>query len=241
MKNGIRKLVRWLTTAGFATHPRRRAGKIVTYLTANNRLRYFYSHPMHAQALSVIRSVKKEADMLLDDLQAYQLFSAIKKTEGVPGEIAEVGVYMGGSAKLICEATKKPVRLFDTFEGLPEVSESDSTAQFKTGEYSAQLEYVKKTLKQYRNVHFYKGLFPSTAGPIRNKQFSCVHLDVDIYDSTKSGLEFFYPRLSRGGILISHDYPASVGVKKAFDEFFRDKPEIIVELPLCDQCLVIKL
>ena len=41
--------------------------------------------------------------------------------------------------------------------------------------------------------------------------------------------------------MISHDYPASEGVKRAFDEFFYDKPEVIIELTGgCGQCLVVK-
>ena len=52
--------------------------------------------------------------------------------------------------------------------------------------------------------------------------FSFVHLDVDLYQSTKDGLAWFYPRLNRGGILISHDYSNADGVRKAFDEFFAE-------------------
>lgn len=48
--------------------------------------------------------------------------------------------------------------------------------------------------------------------------------------------------MNAGGVIISHDYPDSKGVKRAFDEFFKDKPEIIIELPGHDgQCLVIKV
>ena len=142
----------------------------------------------------------------------------------------------------MCETTeKKSLHLFDTFEGLPGLTKHDSKKQFNKGEYSAQLEMVKKSLKMYPRVFFYKGYFPATSGPVSDKKFSFVHLDVDIYESTLSCLTFFYPRMSRGGVIVSHDYPDAVGVKKAFDEFFQDKLEIIVELPLCDQCIVVKL
>ena len=46
-----------------------------------------------------------------------------------------------------------------------------------------------------------------------------MHLDVDIYDSTSKALAFFYPRMTRGALLISHDYMWAEGVKRAFDEF----------------------
>ena len=48
-------------------------------------------------------------------------------TKKIDGDIAEVGTYRGGSAKLICEAKgEKKLHLFDTFEGFaPADSESD--------------------------------------------------------------------------------------------------------------------
>lgn len=39
----------------------------------------------------------------------------------------------------------------------------------------------------------YQGIFPDTAGPIRESVFSFAHLDVDTYQSTLSCLEFLYP------------------------------------------------
>ena len=74
-----------------------------------------------------------------------------------------------------------------------------------------------------------------------NKKFSFVHLDVDLYKSTLDCLKYFYPRVSRGGVIISHDYPNSDGVNKAFDEFFQDKPEIIIEPFATGQCLIVKV
>jgi len=89
-------------------------------------------------------------------------------------------------------------------------------------------------------THFYRGLFPSTAGPVESKKFSFVHLDVDLYESTRDSLKFFYPRLSPGGILISHDFVSSDGVDAAFREFFADKPEPVIELTGY-QCMFVKL
>jgi hypothetical protein len=45
--------------------------------------------------------------------------------------------------------------------------------------------------------------------------------------------------MEKGGMLISHDYSTVPGVKKAFDEYFADKPETVIELPT-SQCLFIK-
>lgn len=190
---------------------------------------------------SLISSIAKDQRKALSNLE-YRLLSALaEKTEKIDGEIAEVGVYRGGSAKIICETTEKEVHLFDTFSGLPEIGKEDDREQFKKGEYNASYDEVRNYLKEYPNIHYYKGLFPDTAKPVKNKKFSLVHLDVDIYESTLKGLEFFYPRMSTGAVIISHDYTSATGVKKAFDEFFKGKPEVVI-LPFrqSTQCLVIK-
>jgi hypothetical protein len=74
---------------------------------------------------------------------------------------------------------------------------------------------------------------------VKDRQFSLVNFDVDTYESTKKCLEFFYPRMNPGGVILSHDYITAPGVQKAFDEFFVDKPEPVVETA-GSQCIVIK-
>jgi hypothetical protein len=89
-------------------------------------------------------------------------------------------------------------------------------------------------------VRFHKGLFPVTTEPVKDKAFSFVHLDADLYESTMAGLNFFYPRMSPGAILICHDYLTSNGVNAAFRTFFADKPEPVIELTGY-QCMVVKV
>ena len=149
--------------------------------------------------------------------------------------------FTGGSTKLICEAKgNRTLHVFDTFEGLPDLSSEDNKNRFYMGQYSSSFEDVKNYLKKYQNIYFYKGLFPFSAEPVKNNKFSFVHLDVDLYEATLASLKFFYQRMNKGGIIISHDYIEVPGVRKAFDEFFKDKPEPIIELS-GTQCLISKL
>jgi len=190
--------------------------------------------------LDLIRQIKRETRMILDDNEAYQISMAVKRTEKVHGDLAEVGVFMGGSAKLIRESDGvRPLHLFDTFEGIPSVEQIDQPA-FYQGQFAASIQEVKNYLKEYKNIYFYKGIFPATAKPVENKRFSFVHLDVDTYESTLACLQFFYPRMNQGGVLLSHDYINHQGVKKAFDEFFEEKQEPIIEMS-GTQCLIVKL
>lgn len=117
----------------------------------------------------------------------------------------------------------KKLHLFDTFEGMPEVDSSIDL--HKKGDFQdTSIDSVKNYLSNYKDIYFYKGYFPaSLAGTnCHTLTFSFVNLDVDIYESTKSCLEFFYSRLNTGGIILSHDYRSisCPGVKKAIDEFF---------------------
>jgi len=243
MESLMKKIKKWLMTAKVMAIPRRYARKIKIFINSKRHSStFFYNKQLSTDAFNLIKKIRKETRMLLSDFEAYQIYEAVKKTGKIDGDIAEVGVYKGGSAKIICEvAGGKSVHLFDTFEGLPSPCDMDNPRQSHKGDFFASLESVKDYLKIYPNIYFYKGVFPSTSDSIKNKKFSFVHFDVDIYESTLNCLNFFYSRMNKGGVIISHDYSMSDGVRRAFDQFFKDKPEIIIELIGCNQCLVVKV
>ena len=247
MKKIIKFIIAWLGTTKLLSIPRGYVGRSLAYYYSSKGKAIYNIYNFadlqnikNDNGLDLIKQIKRETEMLLADEDAYLIYATVKKTEKIEGDIAEVGVYKGGSAKLMREATGKPLHLFDTFEGLPDLHVKDNPKQFQKGNFFASLESVKRYLNNYPNIHFYKGLFPATAETIKGKKFSFVHLDVDIYESTLNCLTFFYPRMSRGGVIISHDRGVDV-VRKAFDEFFDDKPEIIIEPYMTSQNLVIKV
>lgn len=165
--------------------PRKTLGRIVTYaLQVKGFVLVPYNDSRRGKVIELIRGIKKETEMLLADNEAYQLFATVKAVEKIQGDIAEVGVFKGGSAKLICEAKgNKRLHLFDTFEGIPKVETID-TPKFHNGQYSSSLEDVKNYLKCYDNVLFYRGIFSDNIQPVEDVEFSFVHLDVDTYRST---------------------------------------------------------
>jgi hypothetical protein len=205
----------------------------------------FRNHTIHYEDhfLRVFNEVYTARRALLGIREMHNIFRLAEQVTKIEGDMAEVGVYRGGSARIICEAKAgKRLHLFDTFEGMPEANSSIDRHQ--QGDFSeTSLEDVKGYLSGYDDVMFYKGLFPESARDLlaRPIWFSFVNLDVDLYESTAAGLREFYPRMSRGGIILSHDYRSisCPGVKQAFDEFFLDKPEPIVEL-WDTQCMVVK-
>ena len=71
------------------------------------------------------------------------------------------------------------------------------------------------------------GYFSHTLNTLPDSYFSFVHLDCDIYDSYKQTLEYFYYRMSPGGIILLDEYndPPWPGCNIAVDEFLVGKPE----------------
>lgn len=175
-------------------------------------------------------------------IEAFVIHSIARAQTKVPGDFAEVGVFTGGSARMICEAKgDKHLRLFDTFAGLPEGREIDG-AGMRPGMYACSQAAVARHLDRFPNISYYPGIFPDSVHgneEVENARFALAHFDVDLYEGTLGCLEFFYPRMNPGGVLMTHDYSVLAGVKQAFDEFFADKPEGPIEFPTT-QCMVVK-
>jgi O-methyltransferase len=172
---------------------------------------------------------------LLPELDAYTIYQLITPAVRLKGDIAEIGVYRGGTASILghfADATGKQLHLFDTFAGMPE---TDSVKDWhKKGDFSdTSLDQVRRNLSSVRNVNFYPGFFPATAGPVKDAIFCFVHVDVDIYQSVKDCCDFYYPKLQAGGVMLFDDYGKFTcpGALKAVDEFFADKPEKRFYLP----------
>ena len=193
---------------------------------------------------ALIRRVRRSNTIFLSREEIDQLIDAVQAVRKLDGDLAEVGVFEGATARLMAEASPgKPLHLFDTFEGLPYVDSFEGKVLFRKGQFKARIsaEDLRVALSCYPNVHVYKGIFPDDSGQlVESRRFSFVHLDVDVYRRTKDCLEFFYPRMNKGGILLSHDYILSIGVKKAFDEFFGDKAEPVIRCA-GSQCMIVKV
>jgi len=205
---------------------------------------YYKNNSLIADSVLVNTVLKVKNDSFVKQTleELLNVYLLAQQTNKLQGDIAEVGVYRGGSAKLIAmNKGKRSLHLFDSFEGMKEVSKNDL---HKVADFAdTSLETVQKYLSEFNDVYFYKGWFPHTAGPIKDKQFSLVHVDADLYQSTLDSLIFFYPRMVKGAVFISHDYNSisCPGVIKAFTEFFTDKPELVIQIAGTSQGLFVKL
>ena len=217
-------------------------GNILSKFATNFQFRLL-SFYKDKDIVDLIKNIKKEVDFAFYPYEAFMIYSVVRTQADMEGELAEVGVYQGGSAKLICEVKRdKDLYLFDTFTGLPEVSEDDThfgKKHWYENEFSnTSEEAIRKLLSRYKNVHIIKGIFPESGKAIIEKKFCFVHLDVDLYKSTIESLRFFFPRMVKGGIIMAHDFHSD-GIQKAFKEFRNENKIKLIELT-GSQAMIIK-
>jgi hypothetical protein len=188
----------------------------------------------------------------------YDLF---KHTIDVPGAIVECGVFKGASLvrfaafrQLLTNPLAKRIIGFDAFGEFPQTDfEGDKKWRDKfvtdSGEQGIGVEQLLEVLKHKKcdeNVDLIKGDVVKTIPEYLKKhpelKISFLNIDVDVYEPTKAALEYFYPLVSKGGVILLDDY-ANVfpGANKAVDDYFKDKDVTIKRLPYCvTPCYIIK-
>ena len=217
-------------------------GSILSKIATNFQFRLL-SFYKDKKTVNLIKEIKEEVDFAFYPYEAFMVHSIVRTQIALEGDMAEVGVYQGGSAKLICETKKeKELYLFDTFTGLPELSNDDThfgkKYWYKNQFNNTSVDSIEKLLGKYENVHIIKGVFPESGEEIINKKFCFVHLDVDLYKSTIDALRFFFPKMVKGGIILIHDFHSD-GIQKAFREFKNENSVQLIELT-GSQAMIIK-
>jgi len=177
--------------------------------------------------------------------RCYMLASLARYAAHLDGDVAECGVYKGGTALLLCRILEnggKTLRLFDSFQGLPKVK-SERDKWFHEGQYASSLDSVTQLLSDFRGmIDIRQGWIPQTFVGLENCRYAFAHVDVDLYQSALDCCLYFYRRLVPGGVLLFDEYgfPAARGEKDAVDEFFADKPESPVTL-VTGQAMILKV
>jgi O-methyltransferase len=180
---------------------------------------------------------------LVDEARAQTLYQLARHAVCLDGDIAEIGVFRGGTAKLLAHVADergRKLHLFDTFAGMPKTD----VGRDLLGEgdfHDTSLESVRQFLSGYRAPVFHPGEFPGTSEPVAGGRFALVHCDADIAASVEACCEFFYPRLVRGGVFVFDDYgfTSTPGAKRVADAFFASKPEPLLHL-VTSQAIAIK-
>ena len=137
----------------------------------------------------------------------------------IPGDVIECGTWKGGSAanlSLVCRIAGRKLKIYDSFEGLPEGQPGDREAKhYKKGDYTGTLDEVKRNITKYGAIEcceFIKGWFKDTL-PQLHSPVLLAFLDVDLEDSLDTCVRHIWPTLVDSGFIFidecaSTDYVA---------------------------------
>jgi hypothetical protein len=160
-------------------------------------------------------------------------------TLAVPGARVECGTYRGATALLLAHAwrSRDPafkgdnLYLVDSFVGTSESGEHDfipvrgddgttrREAFFPVAQAGLTPELVRGFFGEFPDVSICAGWIPQVFSTLPERDWAFVHLDVTLYEPTLAALEYFYPRLNAGGVIICDGSIFCPGAKKAWDEF----------------------
>ena len=202
------------------------------------------------QFINTAQKVKNDRTTLLDFDRLYILWQMLKNCVNDKYACAEVGSWRGGSAYFTASICRDLLgrdvefHIFDTFEGHPGViNSSELDANHKEGLFSdTSFETVKQYLDKFK-VLIHKGEVSKNLNLVETTQFFFAHIDTDLFFSTKVCIEFFFPRMITGGVIVIDDYGTSTcpGVKKVVDEYMRKNNNAFGFYPMTGQFIIIKM
>ena len=144
----------------------------------------------------------------------------------IKGAVAEGGVFRGEFAKEINSLfPTRRLYLFDTFEGFDArdiaIEKQHGYSKMDAGHFGITHEDIVLKNMPYPDMCIVcKGYFPETTTGINDK-FCFVNLDFDLYQPMIAGIEYFYPIMVNGGVILVNDYfyAGYRGAKQALDDF----------------------
>lgn len=130
---------------------------------------------------------------------------------------------------------------FDSFKGLPSTDKKEDGI-FKLGAFNTSKKDFISIIKnstglEIKSKNMIEGFYESSLTPeLQSKlpKVGIVHIDVDLYSSTVTVLNFIKPLLMNGSVILFDDwycFPPSEnkGEKRAFNEFCQKNPEFKFE------------
>jgi O-methyltransferase len=187
-----------------------------------------FAYRPNAAFFDVARPMVKSRRTLLGYDRLYVLWQAARNVKRVPGAVAEVGSYRGGSAYFLATAFiaatghEVPMHIFDTFEGHPAQAITEHDTFHQPGQFHAtKYEMVAAYLSPFRQLAIHRGDVLASLTGLAESSYRLVHLDTDLYKPTLDCLEYFGRRMSPGGVIVIDDYASRKcpGVPKAVVEY----------------------
>ncbi len=184
----------------------------------------------------------REAELVLNEL---------RQTLDLPGDVVEFGCYEGDTSILLADVLRnqpdKWLYLYDSFEGLPEKTAEDKSAdgwRFQAGELKASPDTVRSKFKKYDlpDPVIVKGWIDQLDNSDLPESISFALLDGDFYNSIKTSLELVAPRIVSGGIIVVHDYRNArlPGSGRAVNEFLGEHADEYVFRIVATMAVLVK-
>jgi hypothetical protein len=156
---------------------------------------------------------------------------------GLQGDVVEMGSHHGGGAGMLTPLLHadpdRAMHLFDRWGSLPEPSDVDGA--FARLSYEIGVEILRSAkdpmliaqellLTKLRvpsdRVSFNRGWLADTLPGYAGKPIAFAHVDLDLYESTKTALAFLEDKLADRAIIVLDDWgPAWPGVARAYREW----------------------
>lgn len=186
---------------------------------------------------------------LVDKYRCYELWQLVAEITKLHGALIEIGTWKGGSGALITKKArlmgiKDNVYLCDTFTGIAKAGIYDS--YFNGGELAdTSKEIVEEIIHKLKldNVKILAGIFPDeTNKMVIDNKFRFCHIDVDVYQSAKDIVDWLWPKLVIGGIIVFDDYgfKECYGVTHFVNEERNKKDRMIIH-NLNGHAIIVKL
>lgn len=131
------------------------------------------------------------------------------------GDFVECGTNTGIMSLAICDyigfgGLDKTFYLFDTFAGIP--VEQLNSAEIQAGRgvenamYEDCFETAKANFAKYPNATLVRGKVPDTLTSVPISEVAYLCIDMNIAYPERAALEYFWPKLVTGGVVIFDDY-----------------------------------
>ena len=151
---------------------------------------------------------------MVDKYRCFELWQLVAESAKLQGALVEIGVWRGGTGALIAKSAelngiKDTLYLCDTFEGVVKAGLKDS--RYEGGEHAnTSIKIVEELIFQklkMSNIKILQGIFPDeTAKFVNEDKFRFCHIDVDVYQSAKDIVDWIWPKITVGGIIVFDDY-----------------------------------
>ena len=138
-----------------------------------------------------------------------------------PGDFVECGVNAGFLSSSIMQAldwdtTGKTFYLLDTFQGINKDHVSQEEIQdgilYKNAKllankfYVSSSDRVRENFSQWSNIKIIEGTIPDTLPEITSEEISFLHIDLNCAPPEVASLEYLWPKMVVGGIVLLDDY-----------------------------------